>query len=264
MHTNQNSASEILARNDLIQEARSFRIKAFLASVVTAGSTFGLLCVGFDITPLESNQSTVLSTVVLGVLFKGTLSKFLSAKRLKAIDSGAKGERFVAKRLAKLPFAFAVRNHVLFPNPHSRTGHTEADFVVVGRNGVYLVEAKNNAGKVAIDESKDQWSITLGKNHHSMRNPIKQVSIQKSVLERHLRAAGLNVDVKPLVVMSNPDVKLKGQNGLTVPVFKYPAKSLARRIKKMDRRANGSGMDADKVAELIDKLNQQGQLIDSR
>ena len=58
--------------------------------------------------------------------------------------AGAAGEDRVLAALSVLPAKYTLFNQIRLPDEHSRTGFREADFMVVGNNGVFIIENKCN------------------------------------------------------------------------------------------------------------------------
>lgn len=148
----------------------------------------------------------------------------------QAVASGLEGEVYTAHRILEMNPDFQLLNEVLLPNSRSRTGHTECDFVVLGRKAVYLVEVKNNQGTIFVDEDASDWVVRQGKCQHSMRNPIKQVAIQQNRLVNLLKKRGLAPIVQPMVAFSNRQVRFEGQKKTRVPIFTNPLRHMEDRI----------------------------------
>lgn len=58
--------------------------------------------------------------------------------------AGAAGEDRALAALSALPAEYTLFNQIRLPDERSRTGFREADFVVVGNNGVFIIENKCN------------------------------------------------------------------------------------------------------------------------
>ena len=58
--------------------------------------------------------------------------------------AGAAGEDHALTHLSGLSDEYTVFNQICLPDSRSRTGFREADFVVVGPNGVFIIENKCN------------------------------------------------------------------------------------------------------------------------
>src|SRR5688572_15193158 len=128
-----------------------------------AVSPFGLLASGLI---------GLVGLVVIGVAW-------LSIAPDPALLAGARGELLTLEELKRLPSTYHVFNQVDIPNPRSRTGRNEADLVVTGPNGVFVIEVKHNGGRVSGGVSQRQWQVRKPARHGGdyrkmMRNPVLQ------------------------------------------------------------------------------------------
>ena len=101
--------------------------------------------------------------------------------------SGAAGEEKALEVLLRLPEEFTIFNQIQLPDDRSSTGYREADFIVVGPNGIHIVENKDFLGVIVGDDYSPTWEIhKVGrrgtKYATSGRNPIRQVQVYVSLL----------------------------------------------------------------------------------
>ena len=94
--------------------------------------------------------------------------------------AGAEGEERTLRQLKTLPSAYTLFNQLDIPSAPSRTGAMEADLVVVGPNGVFVIEVKHNNGTIFGDNASPQWPVAKvgprgGAYQSAMRNPIRQL-----------------------------------------------------------------------------------------
>jgi hypothetical protein len=121
--------------------------------------------------------------------------------------TGAAGEEKALSVLLRLPDEYTIFNQIQMPDERSRTGFREADFVVVGPNGIHIIENKDFRGMIVGDEYSYTWEICkVGRQgtHYSTsgRNPVRQVQVYVSLLSRILRNRGINAWITPLVSLS--------------------------------------------------------------
>jgi len=176
------------------------------------------------------------------------------------LTSGLDGESRVFKLLASLSDEYIVLNQVLLPNARSRTGHTEADFVLIGKKALYLVETKNNASTIKVTENGHEWDVTTPNGDATtMRNPVRQVKIQAKVLAERLAEKGIEPIIQPTVAFSSPVANLVRMEDTSVPVFTYPLKDLAERIVSYEEEklANYPMLDQEMVKGVLDELQKQ-------
>lgn len=126
---------------------------------------------------------------------------------------------------------------------------SELDLVVVGKSGVFVIEAKNRNGKIVGSFSKEKWTqhkIGYGGGKYSAEfySPVKQVSTHIFRLAAFLRANGIGVYIRGAVYFSNPEAEVtvsgKEEN---IPVFTNE-KDLIRYIKSNDENLSKDTMSA--------------------
>jgi hypothetical protein len=94
------------------------------------------------------------------------------------------------------------------PDERSRTGKREIDFTVCGPNGVFVIESKNHNGSLSGSEHDERWTIhKVGRGgtpySDSVRNPVRQVKTQVSVLNKYLQRKKLNPWITGVVSLSS-------------------------------------------------------------
>lgn len=126
--------------------------------------------------------------------------------------------------LAELPDHYTVFNNLEVPTKNG--GKRELDLVVLGRNGLFIVEVKNLRGEISGSDTDPAWQqVKRSRAGHvytsSVRNPVAQVRSAAGVLHRHLVSCGIDIRVQGIVVFTHPDVVLK-VNAERVPVVRLP------------------------------------------
>lgn len=135
---------------------------------------------------------------------------------------GAAGEDRALAVLSQLPSDYTLFNQIQLPDPKSTTGYRETDFVVVGPNGVFIIENKDFRGRIVGDASSGQWEqhktgrggtayVTHG------RNPIRQVQGYVSILSSIFQVRGVKAWITPIVSLSR-DNSMDGINSNRVKV----------------------------------------------
>jgi hypothetical protein len=120
---------------------------------------------------------------------------------------GAAGEDRVEGVLSRLPESYSVFNQIKLPCHSSSTGFLEADFVVVGPNGVFIVENKDYTGRVVGNEYDKDWTIyKIGRGgtaySKTARNPVKQVRGYVRILSDIFSERGIKGWITPMVSLS--------------------------------------------------------------
>jgi len=128
--------------------------------------------------------------------------------------SGAKGENATLEMLSLLPDSYTIFNQVQVPNKQSRNGNTEIDFVVVGPNGVFVIEVKNNNSIIICSDEDREWLVyKVGRRGTpytaSMRNPVKQLKGQIWALNNFTKERRYKTWLEGIVFFSNPNCCLK-------------------------------------------------------
>ena len=120
---------------------------------------------------------------------------------------GAAGEERVKTALDGLPAEYTVFNQIRMPDERSRTGFREADFIVLGPNGVFIVENKCFRGVLVGDEFSRTWEQhKVGRGGTPYvghgRNPVRQVKGYVNLLGGIFRDNGIKAWLTPIVSLS--------------------------------------------------------------
>ncbi len=126
--------------------------------------------------------------------------------------------------LAALPEHYVVFDNLEVPTENG--GKRELDLVVLGRNGLFVVEVKNLRGEISGSDSDRNWQQTKRSQAGNVyttavRNPVVQAQSAAGVLHRHLVSCGIDIRVQGVVVFTHPDVALKVK-AERVPVVRLP------------------------------------------
>lgn len=121
--------------------------------------------------------------------------------------AGAAGEDHALAHLSRLPDEYTVFNQICLPDSRSRTGYREADFVVVGPNGVFIIENKDYRGRIEGDWNSAHWEIhKIGRcgtpYMKSCRNPVRQVQVYVSLLAASFSRRDIKAWITPMVSLS--------------------------------------------------------------
>lgn len=148
---------------------------------------------------------------------------FVFRKRYNILLSGVRGENSTLEVLKKLPKDYTVITNPVILN---RGVKLELDFVVVGKNGVFIVEAKNHRGIISGKTSKPNWKqIKHGKNdkvyEKEITNPVKQSYRQGKRMEEVFRDFDISADVYPVLffVDSRTELKILDDANVNVAIF---------------------------------------------
>lgn len=145
--------------------------------------------------------------VVVGIiLLFSWLSDFFEQRQEKAIkNAGIFGEDQAYHLLQSV----LTNQDKLFRNIHVHIGPeaAEIDFLVVNKSGVFVIEVKNYSGTLYGGETDFMWRkshISRGDNVYfkTVKNPIRQVRRQSSLLGQFLRKNGIRVWVTECVFLA--------------------------------------------------------------
>ncbi len=137
-------------------------------------------------------------------------------------QGGAEGEAKVSAILEKgLPDTYWILNDI---SVRSGSRSAQNDHIVLGPNGIFVIETKAYSGSLSGAATDDQ--LTQEKNFkgkvtaNSIKNPIPQNEYHCEIVKERMKDIGLAVeDVHSVIVFTNKWVKLRIQDS-PVPVVK--------------------------------------------
>src|SRR5574341_1063490 len=172
----------------------------------------------------KRNISYILFIIgAIGLIFYGILSViilFIGGYFLRGstyYNKGLEGERIVTEQLKKLDDDYYLINDIKLPDSYGNIDH-----VLLGPNGISIIETKNLEGEIRCYgdkwyQYKQEWS-----EGYEIKSPSKQVKYQafrlKQLLES-IKAFKKQIWIDGVVVFTNEyvDLNLKHQ---TVPVLR--------------------------------------------
>lgn len=158
----------------------------------------------------KSDLNIAFPSMFFGIAFI-LFALFLIAKHNYGIlNAGVKGEQQTYEILKQLPKDFTV---ITNPVIHNRGSVNELDFVVIGTNGVFVIESKNYRGIIKGNTSAQSWKqIKHGKNktyEKEVKNPAKQVYRQGRRMHEMFIDFGISADVFPILYFVDDRSELK-------------------------------------------------------
>ena len=111
---------------------------------------------------------------------------------------GVLGELKVRIHLGKTkPGTQYVVNNIMFQTEDGKS--SQVDHVLINKNGVFVIETKNYAGRIYGNEKQHEWTqvFNYGKNKFHFYNPIKQNATH---MYRLKEAIGDNIYMKSIIV----------------------------------------------------------------
>ena len=152
--------------------------------------------------------------------------------------AGAVGEHKTLAMLKHLDDRYTIFNQVRLPYEKSSTGYREADFVVHGPNGIFVVESKEYGGNLSGTEHDEQWtsikeSASGEVYRKSVTNPVRQVKHYCKLVSEILRDKGAESWVEGIVSLTR-DNSTDGVSTTNVTVL--PAARVTNYIERFVKR----------------------------
>lgn len=172
---------------------------------------------------------------VVGLLLSYFITNFCSAyifliilgvsgfflKNFINYSGGSEAEKLVSLRLQELDNRYYLLNDVKLPNIHGNIDH-----IVLGPNGIFVIETKNLEGEIRCDgdswyQYKPEWKKA---EEYEIRSPSKQVKGNALKLKQFIDSKKIfntkrRLWIEGIVVFTNKNTKLS-LNAPTVPVLK--------------------------------------------
>lgn len=192
----------------------------FILAVACVGAGLGMIVAII----LKKSTIHIAFPVVLLVLALVFIIAFLIfRKKYNILQSGVRGEETTLKILQKLPKDFTILTNPVILN---RGVSMELDFVVIGKNGVFIVESKNHRGIITGKTSKTNWKqVKHGKNdkvyEKEITNPVKQSYRQCRRMEELFKDFDITANVYPVLyfVDNRTELKIHDDADLNVAIF---------------------------------------------
>ncbi len=196
----------------------------FLILVLTVcffGTGLGLL---ISVLTKKITLDITIPVVLLVISLSLFLAFLIYRKKFYILKSGVRGEDSALDVLKKLPKDYTIISNPVILN---RGISLELDFVVIGKNGVFIVEAKNHRGIISGKTSKSTWKqIKHGRNdkvyEKEIDNPVKQSFRQGRRMQELFRDFDIFASVYPVLFFADGKTELKvvDDADLNVPIFK--------------------------------------------
>ncbi len=193
---------------------------AFVLALFCVGAGLGML-VAILLKKSTIHIAVPIVFLVLALIF--IVAFLVFRKKYGILQSGVRGEETTLKILQKLPKEFTVLTNPVILN---RGVTMELDFVVIGKNGVFIVESKNHRGIISGKTSKLNWKqVKHGKNdkvyEKEITNPVKQSYRQCKRMEELFKDFDITANVYPILyfVDNRTELKILDDANLDVAIF---------------------------------------------
>ncbi len=195
-------------------ELKTNKNKAFLHTCFALFFTLIFFCVGaamlYAVLLNNATLHIAFPCMFLALSVVLLLVYFAKKKEYEILNSGFKGEQQAYEVLKQLPKDFTVITNPVIRN---RGSVNELDFVVIGKNGVFIVECKNYRGIVLGNTADQTWKqIKHGKNktyEKEVKNPAKQAYRQGRRMVEMFVDFGIFADIFTILYFVDDRSELK-------------------------------------------------------
>lgn len=169
--------------------------------------------------------------------------------------AGDKGEQEVSYALKWLPEDYVIvkghtgdKDSIELKYDDISDEPQEFDHIVVGHNGVFLIETKNYSGTITIDNSGN-WIQEKNGEKKGIRNPLMQVDRHHKVLSGIIREV-LNKDyIQDIICIANDSAIIEGATNSHIPLVK--SDTICYYIQNLN---TGVELSPDVVKKIVDNI----------
>jgi hypothetical protein len=193
------------------------QVRKNLAKAALSILIFGVILSALALRVLSTLQVGTLEEAALLLSIPPLISFYFYLHKYHIYNSGWQGEKQVANLLnSKLNDDYYLLNDL-----YLRNGGGDIDHIVLGPNGVFVLETKNWSGNISCNG--DEWQ-RVGKRNFS-GSPSRQVKRNaakiKQIIDANPNFRILGIWVEGLVVFTNNHASIH-LNNPTVPILKLP------------------------------------------
>lgn len=177
-------------------------------------------------------------SLIIGFVCGLMLAAFLACiiiwwRREKALRSGRRGEKAVAKELGRLKKKdYIVLNDLLLPTANGKT--SQVDHVVISTRGIFVIETKNHAGRISGSEQAQYWQQHLSSQSRGFYNPVLQNRSHLRAIRRHLPKLDAEFFSTMVVFTEAWRIDIKADDIITERTF-LPDKHICRTLVPEER-----------------------------
>ena len=136
---------------------------------------------------------------------------------------------------------------IIIANPEFMDESQEFDHLIVGEQGIFMVETKNYAGKLIVDKNGNWIRVASDGSEEGERNPIQQVGRHEKMLRSFIPP---QVKIISIICMANPKMIIEGVENCVIPIIK--SDMLEYYIEHYETKTKLRKKDIDKCVELIE------------
>lgn len=209
-----------------------------------------------------------LKTIFLAIIFsigaflnrKYRMSKINQLKNdLNRYNSGLAGEINAVQNLAQLSDDYTIINNPIITTNGS---NNELDNLIIGSNGIFIVETKNYTGLIHGNINDKNWiQEKVVKNKPITKefySPVMQVKQHGRRINEFLRTLGYNITPETIAYFVNPDTTLSIDGISDTKIFcKKELNEMINMIESFKSDINLSETDKIKIIEAVVSSQQQ-------
>jgi hypothetical protein len=193
------------------------QVRNNLAKAALSILIFGIILFALTLRVLSTWQVVTLEEAGLFLSIAPLISFYFYLRKYRIFRGGWEGEKQVVKLLTdKLNDDYYILNDLYLPN-----GGGDIDHIILGHNGVFVLETKNWSGSISCNG--DEWQ-RAGKRNFS-GSPSRQVKRNaakiKQIIDNSQNLRSLGIWVEGIVVLTNNHATLH-LNNPTVSILKLP------------------------------------------
>lgn len=158
--------------------------------------------------------------------YRNLKNKKYDSSLINIKEIGIEGENATLELLKKLDDSYSIiyGYPVVDESRNDRLNNCELDFLVLGPNGIFIIENKNIIGEIegkSTDSFLKRYKTSYGNIfEEDYKNPIKQVLRQLSIFKKFLADNNLaDSFIKPIVYFCNEDCTVNIENTSNVEVL---------------------------------------------
>lgn len=182
-------------------------------------------------------------------------------KKKSILANGLEGEKYFLKVAEKLPKSYTILTDL---DIGYKGNFSQLDMIVVGDNGVFIIEIKNIRGTITghvNDHDLTQTKINRdGKTYiKTIYNPIKQVETHRERLKDILKSNKINTPIENIVAFVNKDIHLNLQGKSSTKLFtirRGKEHLIIQYLVDFKRNTNLNKNEKDKIIQSILSANK--------
>jgi hypothetical protein len=193
------------------------QVRKNLAKAVLNMLVFGIVLFALILRVLFTLQVGTLEETVALLSIAPLLGFYYYLHKYRIYSSGWEGEKQVAKLLTgKLNDDYYILNDLYLHN-----GGGDIDHIVLGPNGVFVLETKNWSGRISCNGDKWQRAEKSNFSGSPSRQVKRNAAKIKQIIENNQNLRLLDIQVEAIVVLTNNHAILHLNNS-TVPILGLP------------------------------------------